>query len=66
MSRKRQWGADRRTTPLPPVATPASDRQITFGRLEPDDWAQLRAPCGTDTQTASPSPAPAITSPSDR
>ena len=30
------------------------------------DWARLRAPCGTDTRTASPSPAPAITSPSDR
>src|ERR1700709_725806 len=31
--RKRQWGADKRTTPLPPVAPPATDRQITLGRL---------------------------------
>jgi cellulose synthase/poly-beta-1,6-N-acetylglucosamine synthase-like glycosyltransferase len=31
--RRRQWGSDRRTTPLPAVALPATDRQITFGRL---------------------------------
>ena len=30
---RRQWGSDRRTQPLPPVAPPASDRQITLGRL---------------------------------
>lgn len=32
-ARKRQWGADRRTAPMAPVAVPATDRQITFGRL---------------------------------
>jgi cellulose synthase (UDP-forming) len=31
--RRRQWGADRRTLPLAPVALPATDRQITLGRL---------------------------------
>ncbi|WP_203778875.1 glycosyltransferase family 2 protein [Paractinoplanes rishiriensis] len=31
--RRRQWGADRRTDPLPPVAAPASDTLITLGRL---------------------------------
>ncbi|XVU29442.1 glycosyltransferase family 2 protein [Actinoplanes sp. CA-054009] len=31
--RRRQWGADRRTQPLPPVAAPASDTLITMGRL---------------------------------
>jgi cellulose synthase (UDP-forming) len=31
--RKRQWGADKRTAPLPPVAAPATDRQITLGRI---------------------------------
>jgi cellulose synthase/poly-beta-1,6-N-acetylglucosamine synthase-like glycosyltransferase len=32
-TRRRQWGADRRTEPLPPVAAPASDTLITLGRL---------------------------------
>jgi cellulose synthase (UDP-forming) len=32
-NRRRQWGADRRTRPLAPVALPATDRQITLGRL---------------------------------
>jgi cellulose synthase (UDP-forming) len=30
---RRQWGADRRTEPLPPVTPPASDALITLGRL---------------------------------
>ncbi|MGH8962357.1 MAG: glycosyltransferase family 2 protein [Jatrophihabitantaceae bacterium] len=30
---RRQWGADRRTRPLPPVSPPASDAMITLGRL---------------------------------
>jgi cellulose synthase/poly-beta-1,6-N-acetylglucosamine synthase-like glycosyltransferase len=30
---RRQWGADRRTKPLPPVAPAASDAMITLGRL---------------------------------
>ncbi|MCW2524211.1 MAG: hypothetical protein JWO63_2546, partial [Frankiales bacterium] len=30
---RRQWGADKRTTPLPPVAPAASDALITLGRL---------------------------------
>ncbi len=32
-TRRRQWGADRRSKPLPPVALPASDTLITLGRL---------------------------------
>ena len=32
-TRRRQWGADRRTEPLAPVSTPASDTLITLGRL---------------------------------
>jgi cellulose synthase (UDP-forming) len=31
--RRRQWGADRPRAPLPPVAAPATDTQITLGRL---------------------------------
>ena len=30
---RRQWGADRRETPLPAVAPPVSDAMITLGRL---------------------------------
>jgi cellulose synthase (UDP-forming) len=30
---RRQWGADKRTAPLPPVASAASDTLITLGRL---------------------------------
>ena len=30
---RRQWGADRRTAPLPAVTPPVSDAMITFGRL---------------------------------
>ncbi len=32
-ARRRQWGADRRTVPLPAVASPASDLRITLGRV---------------------------------
>jgi cellulose synthase (UDP-forming) len=32
-ARRRQWGADKRTAPLPPVAAPVSDTLITLGRL---------------------------------
>jgi cellulose synthase (UDP-forming) len=32
-SRRRQWGSDRRTDPLPAVASPASDTRITLGRV---------------------------------
>jgi cellulose synthase/poly-beta-1,6-N-acetylglucosamine synthase-like glycosyltransferase len=32
-TRRRQWGADRRTDPLAPVAAPAGDSLITLGRL---------------------------------
>ena len=31
--RRRQWGADRRTVPMPAVASPASDLRITLGRV---------------------------------
>ncbi|WP_375480689.1 glycosyltransferase family 2 protein [uncultured Jatrophihabitans sp.] len=30
---RRQWGADRRVRPLPPVSAPVSDTMITLGRL---------------------------------
>ena len=32
-NRSRQWGSDRRTEPLPAVASPASDLRITLGRV---------------------------------
>ncbi|MBV9594286.1 MAG: glycosyltransferase family 2 protein, partial [Actinobacteria bacterium] len=32
-AQRRQWGSDRRTAPMPPVASPASDLRITLGRL---------------------------------
>ncbi len=31
--RSREWGSDRRTEPLPAVASPASDMRITLGRV---------------------------------
>ncbi len=32
-TRRRQWGSDRRTEPLPIVAPPVTDRRIRAGRL---------------------------------
>ncbi|HPU39474.1 MAG TPA: hypothetical protein PLS63_07860, partial [Microthrixaceae bacterium] len=32
-ARRRQWGSDRRTEPLPVVAPPVSEKRIRMGRL---------------------------------